>query len=118
MEQVRTRLVSAVAGSGGNDSGKCCFVLADPLQWRCNSCASTDGVWVCLSCGHVGCSRYASSHALHHFYAKGHPIVFDLVSHSFFCYKCDDYVISFDKDNHVADGIRKLVRCTELLDPV
>ena len=100
------------------DSEDAVAVLADPLRWRCNSCASTDGVWVCLACGHVGCSRFASSHSLHHSYCTGHSVVFDLVSHSFFCYRCDDYVLAFEGHPHIPKLVRKLVRCTELLEPV
>ena len=34
--------------------------LRSPLSWQCKVCGSTDGVWVCLHCGHVGCGRRAN----------------------------------------------------------
>ena len=77
--------------------------LLDPTRWRCDTCHSTDGVWVCLGCGFAGCSREATSsvgggHALHHHVTvteaqcKG-SCVLDVVSQHCHCYECDDYVI-------------------------
>ncbi|KAL7545402.1 hypothetical protein ACHAWF_008744 [Thalassiosira exigua] len=48
--------------------------LRNPLGWACDSCHSTDGVWCCLSCGHIGCGRKAhlpalgGGHSKHHFH--------------------------------------------------
>jgi len=48
--------------------------LRDPLKWSCDSCHSTDGIWCCLSCGHIGCGRRAhlpalgGGHSKHHFH--------------------------------------------------
>ena len=76
--------------------------LLDPSRWCCDTCHSTDGCWVCLSCGHAGCSREAScsmggGHALHHALTcsacKGACVV-DVVSRHTHCYECDDYVIA------------------------
>ena len=77
--------------------------LLDPTRWYCDTCQSTDGCWVCLSCGHAGCSREANlgpgiggGHALHHALThagcKG-ACVIDVVSRHTHCYECDDYVI-------------------------
>ena len=73
--------------------------LVDPTRWRCDTCHSTDGVWVCLGCGHAGCSREATSsvgggHALHHHAVATHPsckgaCVLDVVSQHAHCYECD-----------------------------
>ena len=81
--------------------------LLDPAQWHCDTCHSTDGVWVCLECGHAGCSRLATmgpalggGHALHHHCIGGGrkcPCVFDVVSHHLHCYECDDYVVNDPK---------------------
>ncbi|KAL9188003.1 hypothetical protein ACHAXT_006381 [Thalassiosira profunda] len=48
--------------------------LRDPLRWACDSCHSTDGIWCCLRCGHIGCGRRAhlpalgGGHSKHHFH--------------------------------------------------
>ena len=75
--------------------------LLDPTTWLCDTCYSTDGVWVCLECGHAGCSRNAThpelggGHALHHYLCSACSgcCVFDVVSKAVHCYACDDYVI-------------------------
>ncbi|KAL3826983.1 hypothetical protein ACHAXA_000047 [Cyclostephanos tholiformis] len=49
--------------------------LRNPLRWACDSCQSTDGIWCCLRCGHIGCGRRAhlpalgGGHSKHHFHA-------------------------------------------------
>uniref|UniRef100_A0A7S4JPF7 Ubiquitin carboxyl-terminal hydrolase n=1 Tax=Odontella aurita TaxID=265563 RepID=A0A7S4JPF7_9STRA len=52
--------------------------LRDPLRWLCRVCSSTDGVWCCLGCGHVGCGRRAhlpalgGGHSRHHYLTSLH----------------------------------------------
>ena len=41
-------------------------------------CTSTESVWACLTCGHMGCGRYVEQHAQHHATSKQHPLVFDI----------------------------------------
>ena len=52
------------------EKGACSHVMSPPTadalsivrnacRWRCQTCSFTDGVWVCLTCGHTGCSRDA-----------------------------------------------------------
>ena len=74
-------------------------VLRSPELWSCKTCGSTDGVWVCLECGHVGCGRRAhhpllgGGHALHHHFAAGshHAVVIDAANlHAVHCHACDD----------------------------
>ena len=77
-------------------------VLRDPSQWSCQTCGSTDGVWVCLECGHVGCGQRAAlpflggGHARHHHFAGGsrHAVCLDAVSKHLHCHLCDDYLLS------------------------
>ena len=81
--------------------GDALISLHNPLQWACKVCASTDGVWVCLECGHVGCGRQANhpelggGHSRHHHIAcgVGHECVIDIVSKAVHCYACDDWVL-------------------------
>eukprot|EP00986_Skeletonema_menzelii_P010883 scaffold5454_cov135-Skeletonema_menzelii.AAC.1 len=56
--------------------------LRDPLQWKCDSCLSTDGIWICLTCGHIGCGRRAhlpalgGGHSKHHYHTThGNTVV-------------------------------------------
>ena len=77
--------------------------LMDPTRWACDTCHSTDGVWVCLQCGHAGCSReaslgpaYGGGHALHHHLTHAScrgACVLDVVTRHAHCYLCDDYII-------------------------
>lgn len=50
-------------------------------------------IWVCLSCGHLGCGRQSQkSHALHHSTALNHPLALKLSTGQCWCYVCDDFV--------------------------
>ena len=77
-------------------------VLCDPSAWACKVCGSTDGLWVCVSCGHVGCGRNShlpqlgGGHAKHHFFASSdasHSVCIDIVSKALHCYTCDDWCL-------------------------
>mmetsp|Transcript_10594 Transcript_10594/g.15512 ORF Transcript_10594/g.15512 Transcript_10594/m.15512 type:complete len:143 (+) Transcript_10594:817-1245(+) len=50
--------------------------------------------WVCLGCGHLSCSRYQKGHALEHYKQSKHPIAISLYDLSFWCYECNDYIVS------------------------
>lgn len=49
-------------------------------------------MWVCLTCLHVGCSRFARSHALEHAREYDHPVVYNFKTRSVWCYECNSYV--------------------------
>lgn len=74
-------------------------MLREPTLWACQVCGSTDGVWVCFACGHVGCGRRATSpqlgggHARHHHFAAGgdHNVCIDTVSQARHCQACDGW---------------------------
>ena len=76
-------------------------ILRSPEAWACNTCGSTDGVWVCLHCGHVGCGRRAQhpllggGHALHHHFAAGkrHAVCVDAFNKTAWSHASDDWVI-------------------------
>ena len=82
-------------------------VLRDPSLWCCQVCGSTDGVWVCLDCGHVGCGRRArlpslgGGHARHHHLASGPQhgsVCLDAVSKQLYCQACDRVSTPCDGD--------------------
>ena len=97
-------------------------VLREPTLWACSVCGSTDGVWVCIDCGHVGCGRRAAhpqlggGHARHHHFATGgaHAVCIDTVSQYCHCHACDDYVV----DSPVwLEELRHEIRTSELRPP-
>eukprot|EP00966_Prymnesium_polylepis_P260916 6026812-Prymnesium_polylepis.1 len=101
---------SSASSAGSEELVPCCHlphtpaeaalrVLREPTLWACDVCGSTDGVWVCLECGHVGCGRRAThpqlggGHARHHHFATSHAVCIDAISQSCHCQTCDDWVL-------------------------
>ena len=82
--------------------------ITRPEAWLCDSCEVSHDVWVCLSCGNVGCGRESEGHALKHFKDTKHPISLCLNSKHCFCYLCDDWVIADNKHNEL-ELIRRLL---------
>jgi BRCA1-associated protein len=39
---------------------------------ECTICKSTENLWVCLICGHIGCGRYVGAHAYEHYRETSH----------------------------------------------
>eukprot|EP01113_Clastostelium_recurvatum_P037222 TRINITY_DN5411_c0_g1_i5.p1 TRINITY_DN5411_c0_g1~~TRINITY_DN5411_c0_g1_i5.p1 ORF type:complete len:976 (-),score=225.41 TRINITY_DN5411_c0_g1_i5:26-2803(-) len=65
---------------------------------------SSHGLWICLTCGHVGCGREQEKHAEVHSKTGGnHPLVFSPSTMQVWCYSCDDEV-SVNPDALGADG--------------
>ena len=55
--------------------------LADMLSTnKCHQCEMTSTLWVCLTCGYVGCGRYTKKHAAQHFKEKSHPYSLELAT--------------------------------------
>ena len=99
-------------------------VLRDPSLWSCQACGSTDGVWVCLECGHVGCGRRArlpslgGGHARHHHLAAGPlhgSVCLDVVSKHLHCQACDDWVLASPLWLEV---LRQEMSAIEVLPPI
>ena len=50
------------------------------MPTKCSHCGITRNLWICLTCGHVGCSRQnvdgsgGKGHAFAHFKEEGHPL--------------------------------------------
>lgn len=51
--------------------------MGDAVISACNeaTCGALHNLWLCLSCGHVGCGRTDGAHALAHNAATHHPLV-------------------------------------------
>eukprot|EP00762_Andalucia_godoyi_P007013 ANDGO_07749.mRNA.1 Ubiquitin carboxyl-terminal hydrolase 14 len=89
---------------------------------KCDSCDLTTNLWLCLSCGVIGCGRSlwdgtgGNSHALEHFKTTGHPLVVKLgtiaaeqladgtqsVVGDCYCYACDDATKDPELEAHVS----------------
>ena len=56
-------------------------------------CGTTEALWICLVCGHVGCGRYNGCHSgVLHNEATGHNFAMELSSQRVWDYKGDNYV--------------------------
>ncbi|KAJ2656490.1 ubiquitin C-terminal hydrolase Ubp14 [Coemansia sp. RSA 1200] len=68
----------------------------------CSACEKHENLWLCLSCGHVGCGRRqydgsgGNNHAISHYDQTGHKVSIKLGtitpegSADAYCYACDD----------------------------
>ena len=89
-----------VSKMGGINVEKVLKVIKRPARWRCNECQHCNDAWVCLQCGHVGCGRFLGRHAYNHCASHRtgtHDIALCLSNGFCFCYRCDEYVISDNK---------------------
>eukprot|EP00124_Ichthyophonus_hoferi_P000304 Ihof_evm30s10 gene=Ihof_evmTU30s10 len=59
---------------------------------QCLVCGSTEGLWICIICGSVGCGRYIDQHSYQHFVATQHTYAMDLESGRVWDYVGDNYV--------------------------
>jgi len=60
----------------------------------CRECGDLSENWICLNCAHVFCSRYIEGHMAQHFDSTAHAITVSLSDLSFWCYKCDSYIVA------------------------
>eukprot|EP01134_Creolimax_fragrantissima_P003735 CFRG3735T1 len=58
----------------------------------CEICKATDGLWICLICGHVGCGRYLDKHSYLHFSETQHTYAMELQTQRVWDYVADNYV--------------------------
>ena len=52
--------------------------MPDDAHSECTVCGAHDNLWMCLICGHVGCSRYGAGHAASHFRDSHHPFAMEV----------------------------------------
>lgn len=80
-----------------------CANVIKPWNWRCadTRCATTESLWLCCTCGSIGCGRGVNCHAEKHRAlhsdtrrpAGGHCIVMALSDGVVYCYACDEWVL-------------------------
>ena len=58
----------------------------------CNQCAMQETLWVCLTCGFVGCGRYSHKHAEQHYEESGHPYSLELATLRIWDYADGEFV--------------------------
>eukprot|EP01083_Nonionella_stella_P041260 111883_1 len=76
----------------------------------CNSCSlCTKDLWVCLTCGHVGCGRFSNQCAVAHFDSTSHVWAKNTGSSHVWDYADDDYVYRILMAEMMNDGATKLV---------
>eukprot|EP00899_Mesostigma_viride_P012179 jgi/Mesvir1/20962/Mv08031-RA.1 len=63
----------------GDSSCPVCRYCQQPTAIStCKECGTSDNLWMCLICGHIGCGRYAGSHAVHHWKETQHCFSMEL----------------------------------------
>ncbi|KAG0025571.1 hypothetical protein BGZ82_009955 [Podila clonocystis] len=58
----------------------------------CAVCGTTENLWICLICGHIGCGRYQEKHAYSHYYDTSHLYALELETQRVWDYAGDGYV--------------------------
>eukprot|EP00429_Kryptoperidinium_foliaceum_P088024 CAMPEP_0176188538 /NCGR_PEP_ID=MMETSP0121_2-20121125/2966_1 /TAXON_ID=160619 /ORGANISM="Kryptoperidinium foliaceum, Strain CCMP 1326" /LENGTH=548 /DNA_ID=CAMNT_0017527115 /DNA_START=30 /DNA_END=1676 /DNA_ORIENTATION=+ len=74
------------------DVGACDKLCVD-LNRACGTCGNVGENMLCLSCHKVFCGRHVQQHMLAHHEETGHAIVCGFCDLSFWCYKCDEYIV-------------------------
>ncbi|KAL1453831.1 hypothetical protein WDU94_010142 [Cyamophila willieti] len=59
---------------------------------KCCECSSSESLWICLICGHVGCGRYVQGHAYQHFLDTAHCYAMQLGNNRVWDYVGDNFV--------------------------
>ncbi len=59
---------------------------------KCFLCHIEETLWVCLTCGVVGCGRYSSGHAQEHFIETKHPFSLELATQRIWDYETGSFI--------------------------
>lgn len=76
----------------GEPSCPCCRYDPEKSESTCKTCNTKKNLWMCLLCGHIGCSRYSNMHATEHFEKTGHTFALELETKRVWDYVSDGYV--------------------------
>jgi ubiquitin carboxyl-terminal hydrolase 5/13 len=81
---------------------------------HCSECELNENLWLCLTCGNLGCGRQqfggvgGNSHGVGHTKTTGHPVAVKLGSLTadgtadIYCYACDEERVDPELPNHLA----------------
>ncbi|XP_034236296.1 BRCA1-associated protein isoform X2 [Thrips palmi] len=85
---------SCLAKWGDTSCPVCRYVQTPELvaDNKCLECHSSDQLWICLICGHVGCGRYVHGHAYEHYLQTQHCYSMQLGSNRVWDYVGDNFV--------------------------
>ncbi|GAB9463296.1 Brca1-associated protein [Globisporangium polare] len=75
----------------GSSCPVCRYSHGDIIS-ACEVCHTTDHLWICLICGHVGCGRYSGEHAKQHYQETLHTYSLELETQRVWDYAGDGYV--------------------------
>ncbi|CEP19761.1 hypothetical protein [Parasitella parasitica] len=64
----------------------------EQIQCECFECSSTESLWICMVCGHIGCGRYQEAHAYDHFMETNHLYALEIETQRIWDYLGDRYV--------------------------
>ncbi|XP_076752010.1 BRCA1-associated protein isoform X2 [Xylocopa sonorina] len=80
--------------------------FADSYCMECNTGESNDALWICLICGHIGCSRYHQGHAFQHYRETHHCYAMQLGNNRVWDYVGDNFVhrLLQNKDGKMVEG--------------
>ena len=77
------------------DSSTCTTTLTRSIHQNklsCFNCGMKETLWVCLSCGVVGCGRYSHGHAKKHFIETSHPFSLELATQRIWDYTTSSFI--------------------------
>lgn len=88
-------------------------MIAEKSLAKCGLCDLSNNLWLCMTCGHLGCGRKnfdgtgGNGHALIHYQSCHHPLVCKMGTitpegtASIHCYACDDEILDPDLQSHL-----------------
>ncbi|KAF1848402.1 ubiquitin carboxyl-terminal hydrolase 14 [Cucurbitaria berberidis CBS 394.84] len=88
--------------------------IESQILGHCSECELNENLWLCLTCGNLGCGRQqfggigGNSHAVGHTKSTNHPVAVKLGSLTadgtadIYCYACDEERVDPELPNHLA----------------
>ncbi|OEL13509.1 BRCA1-associated protein [Dichanthelium oligosanthes] len=70
----------------------CRYCQQQPEKSMCSICGTSENLWICVICGHVGCGRYKGGHAIEHWKETEHCYSLELETQKVWDYAGDNYV--------------------------
>ncbi|XP_078438448.1 zinc finger (C3HC4-type RING finger) family protein [Wolffia australiana] len=70
----------------------CRYCQQQPEKSTCTVCETTENLWMCVTCGFVGCGRYRGGHAIKHWKETQHCYSLEIETQRVWDYAGDNYV--------------------------
>ncbi|XP_063241292.1 BRCA1-associated protein [Bacillus rossius redtenbacheri] len=114
---------SCLAKWGDTTCPVCRFVQTPEVvaENGCMECYSSESLWICLICGHVGCGRYVKGHAYEHYLQTQHCYAMQLGSNRVWDYVGDNFVhrlLQNKGDGKLVEGCTGKLQADDKLDSV